>query len=120
MPIRVQNDLPVKEILEHENIFVMDEYRASHQDIRPIRIGLLNLMPLKEDTELQILRSLSNTPLQVDVTFVAVASHQSKNTSKSHLNKFYQTFDEIKDRKFDGFIITGAPVEQMPFEEVDY
>lgn len=77
-------------------------------------------MPLKEETELQILRSLSNTPLQVDVTFVAVASHQSKNTSKSHLNKFYQTFDEIKDRKFDGFIITGAPVEQMPFEEVDY
>ena len=120
MPIRVQNDLPVKEILESENIFVMDEHRATHQDIRPIKIGLLNLMPLKEETELQILRSLSNTPLQVDVTFVAVASHQSKNTSKSHLNKFYQTFDEIKDRKFDGFIITGAPVEQMPFEEVDY
>lgn len=90
------------------------------RNIRPIKIGLLNLMPLKEETELQILRSLSNTPLQVDVTFVAVASHQSKNTSKSHLNKFYQTFDEIKDRKFDGFIITGAPVEQMPFEEVDY
>ena len=120
MPIRVQNDLPVKEILESENIFVMDEHRATHQDIRPIKIGLLNLMPLKEETELQILRSLSNTPLQVDVTFVAVASHQSKNTSKSHLNKFYQTFDEIKDRKFDGFIITGAPVEQMPYEEVDY
>ena len=120
MPIRVQNDLPVKEILESENIFVMDEHRATHQDIRPIKIGLLNLMPLKEETELQILRSLSNTPLQVDVTFVAVASHQSKNTSKSHLNKFYQTFDKIKDRKFDGFIITGAPVEQMPFEEVDY
>ena len=98
MPIRVQNDLPVKEILESENIFVMDEHRATHQDIRPIKIGLLNLMPLKEETELQILRSLSNTPLQVDVTFVAVASHQSKNTSKSHLNKFYQTFDEIKDR----------------------
>ena len=97
MPIRVQNDLPVKEILESENIFVMDEHRATHQDIRPIKIGLLNLMPLKEETELQILRSLSNTPLQVDVTFVAVASHQSKNTSKSHLNKFYQTFDEIKD-----------------------
>ena len=92
MPIRVQNDLPVKEILESENIFVMDEHRATHQDIRPIKIGLLNLMPLKEETELQILRSLSNTPLQVDVTFVAVASHQSKNTSKSHLNKFYQTW----------------------------
>lgn len=120
MPIRVQNDLPVKEILESENIFVMDEHRAMHQDIRPIKIGLLNLMPLKEETELQILRSLSNTPLQVDVTFVTVASHQSKNTSMSHLNKFYQKFDEIKDKKFDGFIITGAPVEQMPFEEVDY
>ena len=120
MPIRVQNDLPVKEILESENIFVMDEHRAMHQDIRPIKIGLLNLMPLKEETELQILRSLSNTPLQVDVTFVAVASHQSKNTSMSHLNKFYQKFDEIKDKKFDGFIITGAPVEQMEFEEVDY
>ena len=113
MPIRVQNDLPVKEILEHENIFVMDEYRASHQDIRPIRIGLLNLMPLKEDTELQILRSLSNTPLQVDVVFVRVDSHASKNTSTSHLNKFYESFRDIHHQKFDGFIITGAPVEQM-------
>lgn len=120
MPIRVQNDLPVKEILEQENIFVMDEHRAVHQDIRPIRIGLLNLMPLKEDTELQILRSLSNTPLQVDVVFVNVSSHVSKNTSTSHLNKFYLPFTDIKDQKFDGFIITGAPVEQIPFEEVDY
>lgn len=120
MPIRVQNDLPVKEILERENIFVMDEYRATHQDIRPIKIGLLNLMPLKEDTELQILRSLSNTPLQVDVVFVHVSSHVSKNTSTSHLNKFYLPFSEVKHQKFDGFIITGAPVEQMPFEEVDY
>ena len=120
MPIRVQNDLPVKEILEQENIFVMDEHRAMHQDIRPIKIGLLNLMPLKEDTELQILRSLSNTPLQVDVVFVNVSSHKSKNTSTSHLNKFYVSFEEIKDQRFDGFIITGAPVEQMPFEEVDY
>ena len=120
MPIRVQNDLPVKEILEQENIFVMDEHRAMHQDIRPIKIGLLNLMPLKEDTELQILRSLSNTPLQVDVVFVNVSSHNSKNTSTSHLNKFYVSFEEIKDQRFDGFIITGAPVEQMPFEEVDY
>ena len=111
MPIRVQNDLPVKEILEKENIFVMDEHRATHQDIRPIKIGLLNLMPLKEDTELQILRSLSNTPLQVDVSFVTVSSHQSKNTPTSHLNKFYQKFNEIKNQKFDGFIITGAPVE---------
>lgn len=120
MPIRVQNDLPVKEILEQENIFVMDEHRAVHQDIRPIRIGLLNLMPLKEDTELQILRSLSNTPLQVDVVFVNVSSHVSKNTSTSHLNKFYLPFADVKDQKFDGFIITGAPVEQIPFEEVDY
>ena len=120
MPIRVQNDLPVKEILEQENIFVMDEHRAVHQDIRPIRIGLLNLMPLKEDTELQILRSLSNTPLQVYVVFVNVSSHVSKNTSTSHLNKFYLPFTDIKDQKFDGFIITGAPVEQIPFEEVDY
>ncbi len=120
MPIRVQNDLPAKEILEKENIFVMDEHRAVHQDIRPIRIGILNLMPLKEDTELQLLRSLSNTPLQVDVIFVHVVSHQSKNTATSHLNRFYETFEEIKYQKFDGFIITGAPVEQMPFEEVDY
>ena len=120
MPIRVQNDLPVKEILEQENIFVMDEHRATHQDIRPIRIGLLNLMPLKEDTELQILRSMSNTPLQIDVVFINVSSHESKNTSTSHLNKFYLPFKEVKDQKFDGFIITGAPVEQMPFEEVDY
>ena len=120
MPIRVQNDLPVKELLEQENIFVMDEYRAAHQDIRPISIGLLNLMPLKEDTELQILRSLSNTPLQVDVTFVRVSSHVSRNTSTSHIYKFYEPFDNIKNQKFDGFIITGAPVEQMPFEDVDY
>ena len=120
MPIRVQNDLPVKEILEKENIFVMDENRATHQDIRPIKIGLLNLMPLKEDTELQLLRSLSNTPLQVDVVFVTVKSHESKNTSANHLNRFYETFDNVKEQRFDGFIITGAPVEQMPFEEVDY
>ena len=120
MPIRVQNDLPVRGILEQENIFVMDESRAMEQDIRPLKIGLLNLMPLKEDTELQILRMLSNTPLQVDVVFVNVSSHVSKNTSTSHLNKFYVPFKEIKKQKFDGFIITGAPVEQMPFEEVDY
>lgn len=120
MPIRVQNDLPVKEILERENIFVMDEYRAAHQEIRSLSIGLLNLMPLKEDTELQILRSLSNTPLQTDVTFVRVASHVSRNTSTSHIYKFYEPFESIRKQKFDGFIITGAPVEQMPFEEVDY
>ena len=120
MPIRVQNDLPVRGILEQENIFVMDEDRAMQQDIRPLKIGLLNLMPLKEDTELQILRMLSNTPLQIDVVFVNVSSHESKNTSTSHLNKFYVPFKDIKKQKFDGFIITGAPVEQMPFEDVDY
>lgn len=120
MPIKIQSDLPVKEILEKENIFVMDERRAMHQDIRPIQILILNLMPLKEETELQLLRSLSNTPLQVDVTFMKVSTHESKNTSLSHLNKFYQTFEELKDQKFDGMIVTGAPVEQMEFEEVDY
>ena len=120
MPIKTQGDLPVKEILERENIFVMDEKRAMHQDIRPIQILILNLMPLKEETELQLLRSLSNTPLQVDVTFMAVESHEAKNTSMSHLNKFYETFSAVKEKKFDGMIITGAPVEQMPFEEVDY
>lgn len=120
MPIKIQSDLPVKEILEKENIFVMDENRAVHQDIRPIQILILNLMPLKEETELQLLRSLSNTPLQVDVSFMMVSSHTAKNTATSHLNKFYQTFDEVKNRRFDGMIITGAPVEQMEFEEVDY
>ena len=120
MPIKIQGELPVKEILERENIFVMDETRAVHQDIRPIQILILNLMPLKEETELQLLRSLSNTPLQVDVTFMAVASHEAKNTSLSHLNKFYETFSELKEKRFDGMIITGAPVEQMEFEEVDY
>ncbi|MFV0361657.1 MAG: homoserine O-succinyltransferase [Suipraeoptans sp.] len=120
MPIRVQNDLPVKEILERENLFVMDEFRATHQDIRPIKIGLLNLMPLKEDTELQILRCLSNTPLQIDVSFITLSTHESKNTQASHLNQFYQTFEEVQSEKFDGFIITGAPVEKLPFEKVDY
>ena len=120
MPIKIMSDLPAKEILEKENIFVMDENRAEHQDIRPIEIGILNLMPLKEETELQLLRSLSNTPLQVDVTFLTVSSHQSKNTSQSHLNKFYQTFDEVKNRNLDGLIITGAPIELMEYEEVDY
>lgn len=120
MPIRVQSDLPAKEILERENIFVMDENRAVHQDIRPIQILILNLMPLKEETELQLLRSLSNTPLQVDVTFMTMSTHESKNTSTSHLNKFYIEFDQVKDLKFDGMIITGAPVENMEFEDVDY
>lgn len=120
MPIKTQSDLPAKAILEHENIFVMDEKRAMHQDIRPIEIGILNLMPLKEDTELQLLRSLSNTPLQVDVTFLTLESHESKNTSKSHLNKFYQNFRDVKELYLDGLIITGAPVELYEYEEVDY
>ena len=120
MPIRVQNDLPVKEILEQENIFVMDEHRATHQDIRPIKIGLLNLMPLKEDTEVQLLRSLSNTPLQVNVTFLTTGSYVGTNTPTSHLDKFYLTYEDVKEQKFDGLIITGAPVEQMDFEEVRY
>jgi homoserine O-succinyltransferase len=120
MPIKVQNALPAKEILEYENIFVMDETRALHQDIRPLRVCILNLMPVKQDTELQLLRALSNTPLQVDVTFLMVKSHISQNTSANHLNRFYVTFDDIKEKRFDGMIITGAPVEDMSFEEVDY
>ena len=120
MPVRIQNELPAKEILEAENIFVMDEERAAHQDIRPLQIAILNLMPVKEDTEWHLLRSMSNTPLQVDVTFVKISTHHSKHTSANHLNKFYVNFDDIKHRKFDGMIITGAPVEQMEFEEVDY
>ena len=120
MPIKIQSELPAKEILENENIFVMDEFRAVHQDIRPLQVLILNNMPVKQDTELQLLRALSNTPLQVDVTFMNTRSHKSLNTSASHLNKFYTTFDEICDRKFDGMIVTGAPVEDITFEEVDY
>ena len=120
MPIKVQSDLPAKGILENENIFVMDEYRATHQNIRPLQICILNLMPIKQDTELQLLRALSNTPLQIDVSFMKMNSHVSLNTPIHHLNKFYNTFDELKEKKFDGLIITGAPVEQIPFEEVDY
>lgn len=120
MPIRTQSDLPAKEKLENENIFVMDETRAMHQDIRPLKVCILNLMPLKEETELQLLRVLSNTPLQIDVSFMTLKSHVSLNTSASHLNKFYITYDDVKDEKFDGLIITGAPVEKMEFKEVDY
>ena len=118
MPIKVQNDLPARAILESENIFVMDENRAMSQDIRPLQILILNLMPIKEDTETQLLRALSNTPLQVDCTFLMLSTHVSKNTSASHLNKFYVTFDEIRRRKFDGMIITGAPVENLDFTDV--
>lgn len=120
MPIKVQSELPAKGILENENIFVMDEYRAMHQDIRPLQICILNLMPVKQDTELQLLRVLSNTPLHIDVSFMKMNSHISLNTPIQHLNRFYNTFDELRNRRFDGLIITGAPVEQIPFEEVDY
>lgn len=120
MPIRTQADLPAKELLEIENIFVLEEDRAIHQDIRPLEICILNLMPIKQDTELQLLRALSNTPLQVNVSFMRVSGHVSQNTSANHLNKFYDTFETLKKNKYDGLIITGAPVEQMPFEEVDY
>lgn len=120
MPVKIQSDLPAKHILENENIFVMDEYRAVHQDVRSLQIVILNLMPVKEETELQLLRAMSNTPLQLDITFMKMNSHVSLNTSSTHLNKFYNTFDELKEKKWDGMIITGAPVEQIPFEEVDY
>lgn len=120
MPIKAQNGLPARTILEAENIFIMDEERALSQDIRPLEILILNLMPIKQDTETHLLRALSNSPLQVDVSFLQIEGHISKHTSKSHLNKFYQSFDEVKNLKFDGMIITGAPVEKMEFEEVDY
>lgn len=120
MPIKTQNNLPAKAILENENIFVMDEDRAISQNIRPLKIAILNLMPLKEETEVQLLRVLSNTPLQIDIILLQTASYQPTHTSQSHLNMFYQTFDDIKDQKLDGMIITGAPVEFMDFEQVEY
>ena len=120
MPIKIQSDLPAKAELEEENIFAMDENRAISQNIRPLEIIVLNLMPIKQDTELQLLRGLSNTPLQIDVTFLQMSSHVSKNTSASHIKKFYQTFEEIKNNNYDGMIITGAPVEKLKFEEVNY
>ena len=120
MPIKIQSDLPAKAELEEENIFVMDENRAISQNIRPLEILVLNLMPIKQDTELQLLRGLSNTPLQIDVTFLQMSSHVSKNTSASHIKKFYQTFEEVKNNNYDGMIITGAPVEKLDFEEVNY
>jgi homoserine O-succinyltransferase len=120
MPIKVKSDLPAKAIIEKENIFIMDENRAISQDIRPLKIALLNLMPKKNETEIQLLRILSNTPLQVDVTFLCAENHVSKNTPASHLDQFYTTFSKIKDKNFDGLIITGAPIEKLPFEAVDY
>ena len=120
MPIKIPNQLPATKTLTEENIFVMTETRAATQDIRPLQIVLLNLMPTKIDTETQFSRLLGNTPLQVELTLVHTKTHQSKNISKEHMLAFYQTFDQIKDRKFDGLVITGAPVEQMAFEDVDY
>jgi homoserine O-succinyltransferase len=120
MPIKIDNDLPVKEILEQENIFVMDADRAVSQEIRPLEVVILNLMPLKEDTELQLFRSLSNTPLQINITLIRTGTYESKNVAKNHLERFYSTFEKIKDRRFDGMIITGAPVEKLAFEDVEY
>ena len=120
MPIKIPNDLPATRILTEENIFVMTETRAITQDIRPLRILLLNLMPKKIETETQLSRLLGNTPLQVELTLIRTSSYQSKNTSEEHLLAFYHTFDDVKSDYFDGMIITGAPVEQMPFEKVEY
>lgn len=120
MPIKVQNNLPAKYILESENIFVMDENRAISQNIRPLKIVILNLMPLKEDTELDLLRVLSNFPIQTEISFMKVSTYKSTHTSSSHLNEFYVEFKDIEADYFDGLIITGAPVEKMEFSEVDY
>ena len=120
MPIKIPNGLPARETLASENIFVMPETRAQTQQIRPLRIALLNLMPTKIVTETQLSRLLGNTPLQVELELVQVSSHKSKNTSEEHMLAFYKTFDEVADQYYDGMIITGAPVEQMPFEQVEY
>jgi homoserine O-succinyltransferase len=120
LPVNIPDKLPAKKVLEEENIFVMTHTRAIHQDIRPLEIILLNLMPDKIATETQILRAIGNSPLQINFTFLCMKSHDSKNTSKDHLVSFYKHFDEIKHKKFDGLIITGAPVEHLGFEEVDY
>ncbi len=120
MPIKIPNRLPATETLRRENIFVMTETRAMTQDIRPLQILLLNLMPTKVETETQLARVLGSTPLQIELELIAPAGHVSKNTSQEHMLAFYKTFDEVKERSFDGLVITGAPVEQMPFEEVDY
>ena len=120
MPIRIPNDLPATQALQQENIFVMTQNRASRQDIRPLEIVLLNLMPTKIVTETQLSRLLGNTPLQVNLTLMHTTSHKAKNVSEEHMLSFYKSFDELKDRKFDGLVITGAPVEKMDFEQVDY
>jgi homoserine O-succinyltransferase len=120
MPIKIADSLPAKDILENENIFVMTELRAIHQDIRPLKLLILNLMPTKIVTETQLLRKLSNTPLQIEVEFLQTISHEARNVDTQHLESFYTSFDQIKDRFYDGMIITGAPVENLEFEDVDY
>ncbi len=120
MPVKIPDNLPAVQVLLGENIFVMTEQRASAQDIRPLRVAILNLMPNKEVTETQLLRVIGNTPLQVEVTLLRTATHESANTSKHHLDSFYKTFDDVKKEKFDGLVITGAPVEMLRFEDVDY
>jgi homoserine O-succinyltransferase len=120
MPIRIPDSLPATAVLESENIFVMTEYRAMHQDIRPLKLLILNLMPTKEQTEVQLLRKLSNTPLQIEVEFLRTISHDSKNVSTEHLESFYVSLEDIKAKRYDGMIITGAPVENLEFEDVDY
>lgn len=120
MPVIIPNDLPAAGVLASENIFTMTEARAAHQDIRPLRIAILNLMPTKETTETQLLRVLGNTPLQTEVVLVRLESHEARNTASEYLDRFYVPFSEIEDQKFDGIIITGAPVENLPFEAVDY
>lgn len=120
MPVRVPVSLPAVEALKEENIFVIDELRASTQDIRPLKIGILNLMPLKILTETDLLRLISNTPLQIHLDFIDTSSHESRNTPREHIEEFYKTFNDIKNQNYDGFIITGAPVEKVVFEEVDY
>ena len=120
MPIKIPTNLPAKKVLNSENIFTMTETRAGKQDIRPLKILLLNLMPKKVETETQLCRLLGNTPLQVELELIKVATHEAKNTSEDHMLAFYKTFDEVKDQNFDGLIITGAPIEHLPFEEVDY
>ena len=120
MPIKIPNDLPATAVLEKENIFVITETRAITQDIRPLKIAILNLMPTKVETETQFVRLLGNTPLQVELELLHTKTHKSKNTSQEHLLTFYKTFEEVKDKKFDGLVITGAPVELMDFEEVEY
>ena len=117
MPIKIPNDLPATAVLEKENIFVITETRAITQDIRPLKIAILNLMPTKVETETQFVRLLGNTPLQVELELLHTKTHKSKNTSQEHLLTFYKTFEEVKDKKFDGLVITGAPVELMDFEE---